>query len=456
MDDPVSASTDASQPHIRTYASDVAKLTGKPLAKNVQNVPAPLPVRPVVPAPPPPATIVPKAPSTEEKREEVLARLKAQATPPSRTAPEAPPPADIIPKAPSTDEKREEVLARLRAKVGEPAVPPAPSIERASVMPGAPIIPEPVIRPAATPEFTPPGIPQVSKAPLGPSPIHTYKTDFSERAKGTNASSISILAAEADSKVKTPAAVKSSGRRLLPIIAAVVLIVLGGTSIFFAYRLITGRPSLPAEAVIPSLIFADDHAELSGTSDELERGLIALESRNLTAGNVIVAFMTYATTTKDGTVQIPAEGGALIAAFGLPAPDLLLRNIEPESTVGVINAGSETRPFFILRVSSYERTFAGMLSWERTMGDDLALFYPQYPAVQSTGTSTSSSTAFAPQLPPHFIDAVVANHDVRELVDGANRVIFLYGYRDKETLVIARNADAFTEILSRLASTQSH
>lgn len=424
MDDTASS---PAQPPIRTYASDVAQLTGKPLAKNVRNDPAPAPVRATTPAAPPPATILPKAPSTEEKREEVLARLKAHAVPTPRTAPVEPPPATIIPKAPSTDEKRDEVLARLRAKVGE--------------------VPQQPLRPAPTPEFTPPGLPPVGT----PSPLHTYSTDFSDKARITNASSISILAAQADSKTPAPVALAPARRNVLPIVAAVALVIAGGVSIFFAYRLVTGRPSLPAEAVIPSLIFADDHAELTGSSDELRRGLVGLESRALTSGNVIVAFMTYSTTTKDGTVQVPAQGGALISAFALPAPDLLLRNIDPSSTVGVVNAG-ETRPFFILRVSSYERTFAGMLQWEPSMGNDLSLFYPSYPEVESIGTTSSSTPTLLPQGAPHFVDAVVANHDVREYVDGADRVLFLYGYRDKQTLVIARDAAAFTELLTRLAA----
>jgi hypothetical protein len=167
--------------------------------------------------------------------------------------------------------------------------------------------------------------------------------------------------------------------------------------------------------------------------------------------------MTHASTTADGkTVVTPATGGALIAALGLAAPELLLRNIGPESTAGVVRIGNETRPFFIFRVGSYERTFAGMLDWEKTIEDDLALFYPPYPEEAVIGTSTASSTnAIQKSFTVSFVDEIVDNHDVRELRDRNNLTVMIYGYRDKETLIIARSEAAFSELLSRLASTRA-
>jgi hypothetical protein len=421
---------------VRTYASDVAKLTGKPLPRNVQNVPAP--ARPV--PPPPPAKVIPKAPSTDEKRDEVLARLKAKAAPtPSAPLPTAAP-AVVVPKAPSTDEKKEEVLARLRARTGEAAAP--------------------TIKPAPTPTFTPPpGIPTVSKTPVsqGPSPIHTYKTDFAGRAARSGASPISVLAQEQDAGgVPAPAVLRPPHKRTGLIIAGgAILLIAGGTSIFFAYQLLTGHPAIPVEPFVPSLIFADERDELTGGASDLASSLVSLESHSLPEGGVAVAYLTYATTTGDGkTTRIPAEGGALIAALGLPAPDLLLRNVEPASTVGVIHAGGEVRPFFLLKVASYERTFAGMLSWEPTMNDDLLRFYPPYPSapVATTTASSTPATSALPLSPEKFIDEVVDNHDARALKDAMGRTLLLYGYRDKETLIIARNEAAFSELLSRLAA----
>lgn len=480
MDEPdAQGTTDASHPKFRTYASDVAALTGShtPLPKDARNAPAsatPTPISmppkdaapasapvpppapepvappaPVVPYDPPPADIIPKAPNTEESRESILARLRAKAA--DHIDPVAPPPASIIPKAPTTDEAREQVLARLRGGAAS-AAPQAPA--------PAPIASAP--RPAPLPS-----IPPVTKPVPAAAPIHTYKSDFSDKAKETGASKISILAAEQNALGRAaPVALKTPKKSYTLLIAGAVLLILaGGASIYFAFAFVTGHPPVIVAPSVPSLIFADERVELHGTSAELRSGLAELSNHPLSDGGVAVAYVTYSTTTEKGkTITLPAAGGALISAMGLPAPQILLRNIDPASTVGVVHAGSETRPFFIFRVGSFERTFAGMLDWESTMGRDLALFYPAYPEVaveplpfETTAATSTTNVASMPfsAFSLSFADDIVDNQDVRVLRDASGRSLLLYGYRDKETLIVARDEAAFSELLKRLASTRA-
>ncbi len=448
MDDPVVPKDDApspvqedSKPAFRTYASDVAHLTGKPLPPNVKNTPAPVPT---TPAPPPPAKIIPKAPTTEESREAVLERLRAKAAGKTVAVPAAPDPVPA-PPAPSTAETREEVLKRLQKNA---APRPAPT---ASMRPPAPPPP-------------PVGIPPVTKKPevvQAPAAVHTYKSDFSEKAKTERATPISILAAEQNARgtALQPHQLKAPKKNYVPMIAgAVALLIAGGASIYFSVLFVTGRPPIIVAPSVPSLIFADVHRELKGTGFELQQGLSELRNENLPEGGVAVAYVTYASTTgKNTTVMLPAEGGALISGMGLSAPEILLRNVEPQSTVGVVRADAETHPFFMFRVASYERTFAGMLQWESTIARDLSRFYPDYPEEAPLGTSTATSTQRAPiRMPRIFIDAVIDNHDVRVLKDEQGRQLMIYGYRDKETLIIARSEKAFSELLARLSSTRSN
>ncbi len=228
---------------------------------------------------------------------------------------------------------------------------------------------------------------------------------------------------------------------------------------YFAFAFVTGHPPVIIAPSVPSLIFADEHAELKGTSYDLQKGLVDLASRSLPSGGVAVAYITYSTTTAKGdTVTLPAEGGALISAMGLPAPQILLRNVDAASTVGVVHAGEETRPFFLLRVASFERTFAGMLDWEPSMAADLLLFYPPYPAEVQEPVGTSTGPVLRTEesiFSVSFVDEVVDNHDVRVLRDASGRSVLLYGYRDKQTLIIARDEAAFSELLKRLASTRA-
>ena len=114
---------------------------------------------------------------------------------------------------------------------------------------------------------------------------------------------------------------------------------------------------------------------------------------------------------------------------------------------------------------SYSNTFSGMLQWEPLMPRDLSELFPPYstPIVTASSTlatatstpTTATSTSSVPVVIASFHDEVVNNHDVRVYLDAANRTIFLYGYWNQVTLVIARNTTAFTEILDRLAAARS-
>jgi hypothetical protein len=124
--------------------------------------------------------------------------------------------------------------------------------------------------------------------------------------------------------------------------------------------------------------------------------------------------------------------------------------------VGVVQAGTQTAPFFVLRVLSYERTYAAMLAWEPTMLEDLSPLYPNYPNAPTSDTSTSTittsgiDTSSEPQQ--QFVDEIVDNQSVRALKDMSGRTILLYGYADRQTLIIARDEAAFQLLLSKLPS----
>lgn len=327
-----------------------------------------------------------------------------------------------------------------------------------------PPVPQPPIEPPPPPKAPPP-------APA-PSPIHTYSSDFADRVDKKNASTFSVLAAESDQGT-APKAVrfKKPSMGLVMTVAGVVLVAGGATGLYFAYRYVTTHQSVPLAPQIASLVFAEDREALTGTGPELLTAIAASAGRELAAGQVRVLYLTQSTTTPEGVpVTLPLAGGELIGALNLAAPNMLLRNIAPESTVGIVHAGNESRAFFILRVLSYERTFAGMLEWEGSMQGALATLYPSYPAPApppptiATTTKTvngkqvvATTTIEAPPVfvaPPRFVDEVASNHDVRALKDSQGRTILLYGYKDKETLIIARDEDAFAELIRRLSATK--
>ncbi|MEK7201833.1 MAG: hypothetical protein AAB737_04325, partial [Patescibacteria group bacterium] len=365
-------------------------------------------------------------------------------------------------------EEREAVLARLRAKVTShaPVFAEAPT---PIVHPIPPVYREPIPEPVKTPPPPPP----VASAPVPVADttdrFHSYSTDFKDKVSETKASSFSVIAAEQDAVKTAPTRIPSTSRLpILQVLIGVVLLALASGGAYALYLYIGARQVVPTITLsVPSLIAADEYKKVEGSGNELMRALAMVASEPLVTGNALVTYVAQPATGDQGTIAgTPAPGGVLIKALALQAPDLLLRNIDETSTVGVIQEGGENRAFFVLRVSSYERTFAGMLTWEPLMERELALLYPLYPedVVEEPVVDLSASTTpVASSTPPkvfaapavslvRFADAVVANRDVRILRDSRGRSLVLYGYADKETLIIARNEAAFASLITRLAA----
>ena len=446
---------------VRTYASDMAALAaaGKVGASDVPTLPEPPPTPAPAPAPAAPAAPAPEpivtesapqpAPAEEEDRTSILARLKARA---SAYAEEPAPPVD-------SGVSRFSTIPTTFDQFGA-----APPLAKEPEAPRAMPAPQPA---AFVPERANP-IPSITSYPAAAaqtqSPLHTYTGDFADRINAQGATAFSVLAQEKDSRAPAPAPIPVQPRRartILIIAGSVLLIAAGGGGLFYAYTLFQAKAPVMVAPGIPSLIFVDDRVALQGTTDQLRQGLLNAEMQPLGAGQVRLTYYAIATTTAAGvTEDIPQPGGALVAALMLPAPDLLLRQVLPDSTVGVVRAGDEARPFFILRVSSYDRSFAGMLQWEPNMARDMARMYPAYPAAgDATDAASSTSTSIVPSAAAvpytaQFQDEIVSNHDARVLRDAAGRTLLLYGYRDQQTLIIARDEAAFTELLNRLAASK--
>lgn len=314
--------------------------------------------------------------------------------------------------------------------------------------------------------------------PLAPQavsdPMHTYTTDFADRIDAKGASTFSVLAAEQDARGTTATTVQAVPRpqflkSLVPVLVGILLLTLAGGGLYAAYYFVMNMRDTPiAPLVIPSIVFADEYRELMGAGLQLLQALATTAGSAHTPNTVTVTYIKETVSDIDGnSMTRPAGGGPFVRALGLPAPDTLIRNIAEESAVGIISVGEEPSVFFALRVDSYTRTYASMLTWEPLILRDLALLYPLYPAeantlplepvmASSTEASTSSPAVAMPQTQARavnrFTDAIVANRDVRVLRDTNGKSLVMYGYADKQTLIIARDEAAFGAILARLKS----
>lgn len=335
-------------------------------------------------------------------------------------------------------------------------------------------VPQPTPVPVAPPTIAPTQQPPAS-------PLKTYSGDFADQVNETHASTATILAAEQDAAPVTSHTALEPARVTLPyLVASAVLLIAGIGGIYAAYThyVSVSRPVALAPS-IPTPIFVDEREEISNTGIGLMQAFQASLNRPLADGTVRLLYI--ASTVSASSSQATSTGN-IFSTLPLSAPNVLLRNINAAgSMAGIVRANGTQSPFFILSVLSYSDTFSSMLSWEPVMPLYFADLFPPYQSVSQVPTTAPAATTttmatttvnelastsesagtlhvVASSVPTAFIrfsDMTIANHDVRAYREASGRIIFLYGYWNRTTLIIARDAAAFTEIVRRLATSRT-
>jgi hypothetical protein len=165
----------------------------------------------------------------------------------------------------------------------------------------------------------------------------------------------------------------------------------------------------------------------------------------------------------EGEVQtaIPAE--LFLPLIAPTVPDELVRTLAKEFLLG-IHLFDGPQAFLILRTDFYERAFAAMLVWERTMQNELSPLFTRNPRprtpeelapqIDPMATSTATTTAQTPPVaaPNVFVDRIVENRDARVIVNSAGDILLLWTFLDRNTLVITTNEYTLREIITRIGA----
>lgn len=140
------------------------------------------------------------------------------------------------------------------------------------------------------------------------------------------------------------------------------------------------------------------------------------------------------------------------------APSSLVRSFDDLFMIGAIRAQSDTRetsPFIIMRLNSFENAFAGMLSWEKDMPQDLLPLFSNPELVKAIDETSV------------FKDVIVRNKDVRALevsvpitnavatstassTEMRTETVLAYSFFDNNMLIITNKIEALQTLIDRL------
>jgi len=159
-------------------------------------------------------------------------------------------------------------------------------------------------------------------------------------------------------------------------------------------------------------------------------------------GSITRIVPVVASTTVGGTpVRRTATLAEFFTAIGAQAPDGLVRALGDDFFFG-IHVVDKNAPMLIIPVTSYDRAFAGMLTWEKTIDSGLAPIFMAVPPLTTDANGLPVVRSFK--------DVIMRNYDVRILTDDNGSVVLYYSFPNPKILIIAESPYSFPEILSRL------
>lgn len=319
-----------------------------------------------------------------------------------------------------------------------------------------PVVPE--VAPAIPPVETAPVVPETAPTPP-PTPvphvenslkqIRTFQGDVAE-ALGRQKESLFSIQQSEQLKRATGATVPDPTRLqgaendnkrkefILLTLGSFVLIGLGLVGAWYGYQEFL-RKTAPPVVLVPENRFVNIQSEMtlntaSSTRDRLFAD-VALNSEDVGEGE-LMQFILRKGPLLTSPLMTTTEFLELTRA---KAPSSLVRAFDPLFMLGTIGQSR----FLIIKLSSFENAFAGMLSWEKTLPEDLGPLFSTAQTLQNNGTESV------------FKDVTLRNKDARAVfaptgVGSSTAPVLLYSFFGNQMLIITDSVETLRILVDRL------
>jgi hypothetical protein len=268
--------------------------------------------------------------------------------------------------------------------------------------------------------------------------LRTFQGDMEETIHKKNESVVSIAVAEQEKRQKRPdldvpekkinQLIMTQG--VLPILGLILFIAGAGTlGIIYYYNSVSNAPV--TVTLNSSLISYTDKKDISITSGSNASVVPSISDAQHTysgpAGSVL-----YTNFLQDKNILPVAD---FFQSLAPSAPQSLARSLGTKYMSGIYSFDTN-QAFIILSSADYGQSYSGMLKWETTMASDLVPLFPDVKNALNAGQTV-------------FSDDTFNNQDVRVIKNQIGKVIFLYGFVNKDAIIITGNEDIFQSLVNK-------
>lgn len=290
--------------------------------------------------------------------------------------------------------------------------------------------------------------PEEEKNNIGLPRVRTYKGDVSSVIQDQNISAIDIALAEQKDKLSGNSAVAQEEKpksNVVSVALSVLLIALGIGAIWYSIYLVNNRNQ--DSQINPNQTYFkyfEYEKNIDLNLSDLTKLRLSRLVKDLMSEDIRLGAITKFNLIKSSEISETVQQVTLsdfLNSFGANVPEEFLRAVSPDFFFGFY-AGVRNYPFVIAEVSSFERAFAGALSWEKDLHWDMEGIVYDKPEEVSTSTVWG------------YRDVVLNNQDARAYYGQYQDPLFFYTFLENKYILITSDQVVLEQILERLQKTR--
>ncbi len=270
--------------------------------------------------------------------------------------------------------------------------------------------------------------------------IHTYRSDLDQAVHDQGASLASIMLAEKKKKEDSVEEIekKEVKKSATFVIVGIILIALSIASVYIFKNAAEKASTVDVSKESQSLYISHDkvtHINAEGLLGKETFGKVINKARAQAGNQGQIEELLFEKNNPPVTLSTID----FFTALGSGIPSTLLNAIDTNMTLGIYTTPNLDRhAFFIFGIKDYERALSGIMTWERTIIDDMFTIFN----IQTNGEYSSIMQA-------NFEDVVINNKNARIIRDIRGNPALYILFINKDLLVITDNEDAVQEITNR-------
>lgn len=277
-------------------------------------------------------------------------------------------------------------------------------------------------------------------------PLRTFEGDIASSVR-TNQGSIVHIALAEDEKRRAQEQNKAAGTKSI-LFGTLGVILLLASLVIVAFGIYTTMNKTSSVISIPITkkvgLLKVNKEFVFEIDDTMTRSEILQNLLRTTPESTLGDIARVVITEKNATTTVPLGAQEFITRIFPRSPDLFKQSLNTNFEYGVYEDTAQ-KPFFVFLSNDYDRTSAGLLSWERDMR------YEVTDTFTKAATSTEERQARANILShASFSDTVIKNVELRILRDETGTEYLVYGFPKHDTLIIAPNTQTFFAIKDAL------